>query len=96
MPYLRPNWDDYFMSIAKIIATRSTCDRLRAGALEYGRDPKTNDILIRANSVADGKPYTDNDIARDPTRFSQWPVKGMRPRAATVVISRVDGGPVGG
>ena len=45
---------------------------------------------------ADGKPFTDNDIARDPTRFSQWPVRGMRPRAATVAISRVDGGPVGG
>lgn len=45
---------------------------------------------------ADGKVFSDNDIARDPTRFSQWPVKGMRPRAATVAISRIDGGPVGG
>ncbi|MBN1584755.1 cytidine/deoxycytidylate deaminase family protein [Candidatus Uhrbacteria bacterium] len=29
----RPSWDDYFMAIAKIVATRSTCDRLRAGAV---------------------------------------------------------------
>jgi dCMP deaminase len=33
MEYHRPSWDDYFMSIAKIVATRSTCDRLRAGAV---------------------------------------------------------------
>lgn len=31
--YFRPKWDDYFMAIARIIATRSTCDRLRAGAV---------------------------------------------------------------
>lgn len=29
----RPSWDDYFMAVAKIIATRSTCDRLQAGAV---------------------------------------------------------------
>ncbi len=44
----------------------------------------------------DGKAYTDNDIARDPTRFSQWPVPGMRPRAATVIVTREDGGVIGG
>ena len=31
--YYRPNWDDYFMAITRIVATRSTCDRLRAGAV---------------------------------------------------------------
>ena len=30
---IRPSWDDYFMAIAKIVATRSTCDRLQAGAV---------------------------------------------------------------
>jgi len=29
----RPSWDDYFMAVAKIVATRSTCDRLEAGAV---------------------------------------------------------------
>ena len=29
----RPAWDDYFMSIAKIVATRGTCDRLQVGAV---------------------------------------------------------------
>ncbi|MBU0649328.1 cytidine/deoxycytidylate deaminase family protein [Patescibacteria group bacterium] len=31
--YFRPNWDDYFMALARIVATRGTCDRLRAGAI---------------------------------------------------------------
>lgn len=30
---IRPSWDDYFMTIARIVATRATCDRLHAGAV---------------------------------------------------------------
>lgn len=29
----RPSWDDYFMAIARIVATRGTCDRLYAGSV---------------------------------------------------------------
>ena len=29
----KPNWDDYFYAITRIISTRSSCDRLHAGAL---------------------------------------------------------------
>ncbi len=29
----RPSWDEYFMQIASIVATRSTCDRKRVGAV---------------------------------------------------------------
>jgi len=29
----RPSWDDYFMAAAKLISTRSSCDRLHAGAI---------------------------------------------------------------
>ncbi|MFA5022108.1 MAG: cytidine/deoxycytidylate deaminase family protein [Patescibacteria group bacterium] len=31
--HYRPSWDDYFMAIAKIIASRGTCDRLYSGAV---------------------------------------------------------------
>jgi len=31
--HYRPSWDDYFMAITKIIASRSTCPRLYAGAV---------------------------------------------------------------
>ncbi len=33
MDLFRPSWDDYFMAIARIVATRGTCNRLRAGAV---------------------------------------------------------------
>jgi dCMP deaminase len=36
----RPDWDNYFMAIARIIATRGTCDRLRAGA-----------VLVKSNRI---------------------------------------------
>ena len=29
----RPSWDDYFMAVCRIVAARSTCDRLAAGAV---------------------------------------------------------------
>lgn len=31
--HYRPSWDDYFMSIVKIVASRGTCDRLYAGSV---------------------------------------------------------------
>ncbi len=40
----------------------------------------------------------DNWIARNPTAFSRWPdgANATRPRSATVVVRRSDGGPIGG
>lgn len=31
--YIRPSWDEYFFDIMKMVGTRSTCDRGRAGAV---------------------------------------------------------------
>ncbi len=31
--HYRPSWDDYFMAITQLIATRGTCDRLYTGAI---------------------------------------------------------------
>jgi dCMP deaminase len=30
---MRPSWDDYFMEIAEVVATRSTCSRRKVGAI---------------------------------------------------------------
>lgn len=50
----------------------------------------------RAPKNPDGSIMGDNQISRTPTLFSQWPIAGQRPRPATVVIRRIDGGPIGG
>ena len=58
MPYARPSWDDYFMAIAKIVATRSTCDRLRAGAVLV----KNNRIISTGyNGAPPGLPHCDGE-----------------------------------
>jgi len=31
--HIRPQWDDYFMQIAKLVGTRSSCDRGRVGCV---------------------------------------------------------------
>ncbi len=50
----------------------------------------------RAPKNPDGTVFSDNQIARNPTAFSQWPTPGARPRSATVVIRRSDGGVIAG
>ncbi len=32
-PHRRPSWDDYFMSIARAVSERATCDRGRSGCV---------------------------------------------------------------
>jgi secreted PhoX family phosphatase len=50
----------------------------------------------RAPKKADGTTYGDNDIAREPTKFSDWPTRGTRPRSSVVVVTKNDGGVIGG
>lgn len=57
MKCYRPSWDDYFMAIVKIIATRGTCDRLRAGAVLV----KNNRIISTGyNGSPPGLPHCDD------------------------------------
>jgi secreted PhoX family phosphatase len=44
-----------------------------------------------------GAPYTENDIAREPTMFSRFPEGALsgRPRSSTVVVRKLDGGVIG-
>lgn len=53
----RPNWDDYFMAICRIVATRSSCDRLNAGAVLV----KHNRIISTGyNGSPVGLPHCDD------------------------------------
>ncbi len=56
--YYRPSFDDYFMSIAHIVATRSTCDRLRAGAVLI-KDKRI--IATGYNGAPSGLPHCDGE-----------------------------------
>jgi hypothetical protein len=49
----------------------------------------------RAPKNAQGQTISDNELARNATQFSQWPIAGQRPRSATVVVRRTDGGVIG-
>ncbi|MBU0707551.1 cytidine/deoxycytidylate deaminase family protein [Patescibacteria group bacterium] len=55
--YYRPSWDDYFMAMARIVAKRGTCDRLRAGAVLV----KNNRIISTGyNGSPPGLPHCDD------------------------------------
>lgn len=54
----RPKWDDYFMAIARIVGTRSTCDRLRAGAVLV-KDKRI--ISTGYNGSPPGLPHCDGE-----------------------------------
>jgi uncharacterized protein len=49
----------------------------------------------RAPKNGTGTVLSDNEIARSPTAFSQWPTAGSRPRSATVVVRQTAGAPIG-
>lgn len=56
--HYRPSWDDYFMAIVKIIASRGTCDRLYAGSVLV----KENRIIATGyNGSPPGLPHC-NDV----------------------------------
>ncbi|HLD21346.1 MAG TPA: cytidine/deoxycytidylate deaminase family protein [Patescibacteria group bacterium] len=53
----RPSWDDYFMAIARIVATRASCDRLDAGAVLV----KNKRIVSTGyNGAPQGLPHCDD------------------------------------
>ncbi|NQU83419.1 MAG: dCMP deaminase [Parcubacteria group bacterium] len=56
--FYRPEWDDYFMAMARIVATRSTCNRLRAGAVLV-KDSRI--ISTGYNGSPPGLPHCDGE-----------------------------------
>lgn len=51
----RPDWDTYFLLIAKIIALRSTCTRAQVGALIVDNDNRI--IATGYNGAPSGEPH---------------------------------------
>jgi len=56
--YVRPGWDDYYMAMCRIIGTRSSCDRLRSGAVLV-KDKRI--ISTGYNGSPPGLPHCDGE-----------------------------------
>ncbi len=56
MSHRRPSWDDYFLDMARLVATRATCPRRRVGAVLV-RDRRV--IATGYNGAVRGAPHCD-------------------------------------
>jgi dCMP deaminase len=54
---MRPDWDYYFIEIAKVVAKRSTCDRARVGAV-FVRNRRI--LTTGYNGSPSGLPHCDD------------------------------------
>lgn len=54
---MRPTIDQYMIEIAKVVSTRSTCDRLQAGAVITAKD---RIVSTGYNGSPPGQPHCDN------------------------------------
>lgn len=55
---MRPDWDHYFMAIARVVARRATCDRKLVGAVVV----RENRILATGyNGSPPGQPHCDEE-----------------------------------
>lgn len=54
----RPGWDDYFMEIAKVVATRATCARKHVGAVVVS--PSHQLLSTGYNGAPAGAPHCDD------------------------------------
>ncbi len=63
---MRPNWNEYFMVIAKIISTRSTCNSRPTGAVIV----KDKQILSTGyNGSMPGAPHCTDEVTKDGKPF---------------------------
>ncbi len=55
----RPSWDDYFMSTALLISSRSACERLHVGCVVVsGGDQQNRIVAAGYNGFLPGAPHT--------------------------------------
>ena len=54
----RPNWDEYFMATAKLIASRSNCERLNVGCVIVSAGDRKNRLIAAGyNGYLPGTPH---------------------------------------
>jgi dCMP deaminase len=93
----RKSWDDYFMDIAKMVATMSTCDRARVGAVIV----RDNRILATGyNDTLPGEPncedvghlmvddeHCQRTIHAARNAIAQCYQMGLNPKGATIYVT---------
>ena len=93
----RKSWDDYFLEIAEIVATMSTCDKARVGAVIV----KDNRILATGyNDSLPGEPKCDEvghlmvddeccqrTIHAARNAIAQCYQMGLNPKGATIYVT---------
>ena len=92
----RKSWDDYFMDIARVVATRSTCDRAHVGAVIV----KNKRILATGyNGSLPGEPHCDDvghlmvddhcrrTIHAERNAIAQCYQMGLDPKGATIYVT---------
>lgn len=56
---MRPSWNEYFMSMACLVAQRATCDRKKVGAIMV--DANRRVVATGYNGAPRGLPHCDDD-----------------------------------
>lgn len=88
---MRDDWDDYFMSIAKQVATRATCDRKHVGAVLV----RDRTILSTGyNGSIKGAPHCDDVghmLVNDPERGGPSCVRTVHAEANAIAQAAMNG-----
>lgn len=93
----RPHWHDYFMNIAREVATRATCDRKHVGAVIV--NPERNILATGYNGSIPGTPHCDevgHMLIFDPNTNRESCVRTVHAEANAIVQAAKHGNAIKG
>ena len=92
----RPSWDEYFMAIALLLSTRSSCERLHVGCVIVSGGERANRIVAAGyNGFLPGVPHTSRvrdgheqgTVHAEQNAIADAARRGVSVEGATVYIS---------
>lgn len=94
---MRPNWNEYFMSIAQEVAKRATCDRKHVGAVIISQDKHI--LATGYNGSIPGTPHCDDAghmLIFDPNTNRESCVRTVHAEANAIVQAAKNGSSIDG